>query len=349
MKQLLLLMATVAVITSCGPNYKQAPQGMKYKIYPGSGDSVKAGQFMEMSNIVYYQDSLLHSSIEMGMPLFVAYDTAQFPPEFKVIFSKVRVGDSIVVSVPTDSLIKRQQGADFMKPGNFLIQHFKINKVYNTQAEVDSMVKIYQPIAEAKQKAKQEEMEKKAKAEAEVQAKKDDEILKDYLAKNNIKAEKTANGTYVQIITPGTGANIDTNNVAKVFYKGYLMNGKVFDSSRTNPQTGIIDPIMVNMTSDFTLGYPMINGWMEALKKVNNGTVAKLYVPSGQGYGPQARGEDIPANSILIFDITVKDVVTKEQAKALMLQQQKDEEARNKEIQKHFGGGEQPAAPKKKK
>jgi hypothetical protein len=65
-----------------------------------------------------------------------------------------------------------------------------------------------------------------------------------------------------------------------------------------------------------SLGTAVIKGWTDGLKTINKGTKAKFYIPSPLAYGKQKMGEDLAANSILIFDIEVLDVLNKEQAKA---------------------------------
>lgn len=334
MKHLFILLAAVAVISSCSKPYKQTPEGMKYKVFSENGKPVVQGDFIQMNIEAKYKDSVLMSTAEMGMPEFFKYDTAQFPPDFKEVFRGLKVGDSIILKVSTDSLIKKNQSAPFMKKGEFITQMFKVVKTYSTQAQVDSARKALMPIAEAKQKAKEQE-----------QLKKDDKILADYLAKNNIKAQKTPNGTYVQIIKQGSGPMIDTSVVVKTNYTGKTLDGKMFDSN-TDPSKGHAEPLNFNLTSDYTLGQGSIPGFTEGLKMLNKGAVAKIYIPSAQGYGARGNGPEIPANANLIFDIEVLDVLNKVQAKAEMDAMQ----AKMKAMQKHYEDSlkaTQPKAPKK--
>ncbi|HRD44367.1 MAG TPA: FKBP-type peptidyl-prolyl cis-trans isomerase, partial [Ferruginibacter sp.] len=84
-----------------------------------------------------------------------------------------------------------------------------------------------------------------------------------------------------------------------------------------------VEPLPVNMTNDMSLGSPVIKGWTDGLKLLNKGAKAKLYIPSHLGYGPMARGETLPANSILVFDMEVLDLMNKTQAKTLMEEKRK--------------------------
>ena len=162
--------------------------------------------------------------------------------------------------------------------------------------------------------------------------KQDDKAIQDYLKKNNISnATKAALGTYVQIIQAGTGAQLDTSVVVKVNYTGKTLDGKVFDSN-TDPSKGHVEPFLVNLTNDKSLGSPVINGWYDGLKMLSKGAKAKFFIPSTLAYGKQGAGADIKPNSILMFDIDVVDVLSKEQAKGEAEKVQKERMAKQKKF-----------------
>ena len=102
--------------------------------------------------------------------------------------------------------------------------------------------------------------------------------------------------------TIGSGAEATTGARVSVHYTGWLFDetapdnkGKKFDSSRDRG-----DPFM------FPLGAGrVIKGWDEALQQLRIGDHATLVIPSIIAYGSRAMGEDIPADSTLIFIIEV--------------------------------------------
>jgi FKBP-type peptidyl-prolyl cis-trans isomerase FkpA len=51
----------------------------------------------------------------------------------------------------------------------------------------------------------------------------------------------------------------------------------------------------------------LIKGWQLAVPKINVGGSIKVIIPSGLAYGIRSRSKDIPANSVLVFDIEVLD------------------------------------------
>jgi FKBP-type peptidyl-prolyl cis-trans isomerase len=312
---LLLLVATVA-FASCKEQWKKAQEGVEYKIVAqGKGDKIKPGQFLEMTITTSWnngkKDSVMNPD-QTTIPVIISFDSAQLGPYYK-IFKDLKKGDSIVTRMSTDSAFKRtpEQMPAYMKKGQFIYTNARVVNIYKTQEEADKA-----------NEASMKLMQQKAQAKAIALVSADDKTLKDFFAKNNIKATRTANGSYVEITQPGTGPNIDTTNVAKINYTGKLLNGNVFDSN-TDPSKPSHDPLLVNLTNEPNAGIPVVPGMKEALMLFNKGAKGKMYLPSGQAYGAQARGADLPANSILVFDIDVLDVLTKAQGTAEMAAMQK--------------------------
>ncbi len=121
------------------------------------------------------------------------------------------------------------------------------------------------------------------------QAEKDDEIITNYLAENNLEAEKHSSGLYYRITEEGSGGHPDISSTVEVKYKGYLTNDQVFDET----------------TGGKTIKFPLsdlIYGWQIGIPLLQKGGKGKFFVPSAMGYGSRAIGT-IPANSVLIFDI----------------------------------------------
>jgi FKBP-type peptidyl-prolyl cis-trans isomerase FkpA len=326
----LLLLAVVA-FSACKEQFKKAKDGTEYMVIPSKGGKlITDGNIIAINMLVKYKDSVLADTYAAGMPQFAPYDTAQLPPPYKEIFKNLHVGDSIIMRSSTDSIIKQGHAAPFMQKGQFIVINYKISNAYTSQQEADSARKLAMVGAEAI-----------AKVKAAEQLKKDDKTLTDYFAKNNIKATKAPEGTYVEIITPGTGNNIDTSVVAKANYSGTVLGGKIPFDSNTDPSKGRMEPLAVNMTNDPSLGQPLIKGMTDGFTLLNKGAKAKLYIPSSLAYGAQAGGPNLPANSILVFDITVLDVMNKAQAKA-------DVEAKTKkmqDMQKHYMDSVKKAQP----
>lgn len=317
----LMLLAVVA-LSACSQSFKKGDDGLEYKIIPdGKGEKVKYGNYMELHIGQYYatgkKDSLISDS-RTGIPAFEILDSVRTPIPYYKILSQLRKGDSLVIRVLADSLFKKNPESmpPFIKKGHMLITTVKMLNFFETKEQADSARQAEIAIAEKMQAAKDA-----------LTIKGDEKTLNDYFAKNNIKAVKAPMGTYVEIIQPGTGNNIDTSVVVKTNYTGKLLNGtKAFDSN-TDSAFGHVEPFLVNMTRDPTLGGSVIQGWNDGLTLLNKGAKAKFYIPSALAYGSRGMGEEIPANSILVFDIEVVDILNRDQANKFVKEQRQKMEA----------------------
>ena len=141
-----------------------------------------------------------------------------------------------------------------------------------------------------------EARDREQQAQALAQYGKDTVIINKFIADNNIPAVKNSTfDVYYHIITPGTGTTPTDNSPIKVEYKGRLLNGVVFDSTKT------ATPVTFQALGG------LIAGWRIGLPKIKTGGKIRLIIPSGFGYGGSASGK-IPANSILDFEIDLKEI-----------------------------------------
>ena len=122
------------------------------------------------------------------------------------------------------------------------------------------------------------------------------QVITDYLATNNINANKHSSGLYYQIWNQGTGNSPNNCSSIVINYTGQLSNGSQFDEGKSVA---------------FTLG-SLIEGWKKGLPLIQKGGKIKLYIPPTLGYGSSDIKDGngavvIPANSMLIFDIALLD------------------------------------------
>ena len=94
------------------------------------------------------------------------------------------------------------------------------------------------------------------------------------------------------VLIKGKGAKVSQHAVVSVNYTGWLLNGKVFDSSWTRGQS-----------AEFSLDQ-VVKGWSQGLAGQTVGSQVLLVVPPSLGYGDQASGK-IPANSTLVFVVDI--------------------------------------------
>ena len=115
-------------------------------------------------------------------------------------------------------------------------------------------------------------------------------------------------GLQYKVIKMGPGAAPKDSQEVVVHYVGTLTDGTEFDSSRkrSRPFTLKIQP-----------GY-VIDGWLEALRLMPEGSIFQVTIPAALGYGDRPT-RTIPANSVLIFEIELLKVApTAEEKQALL-------------------------------
>ncbi len=112
----------------------------------------------------------------------------------------------------------------------------------------------------------------------------------------------TVSGLQYQVLKKGEGATPTDADVALVNYKGALRDGKVFDQAQRAPfpVTGVVP------------------GFSEALKLMPRGATYRIWIPPALGYGAQAQGDAIPANSLLVFDVDMIDFKNQAELQAQM-------------------------------
>ena len=108
----------------------------------------------------------------------------------------------------------------------------------------------------------------------------------------------TKSGLKYIVLNKGNGVKAQDGKEVEVNYKGYLPNGKVFDSSYKRGK-----PI------DFILGTgKVIKGWDEGIALMHVGDKFRLIIPPQLAYGKHGAGNVIPPNATLIFDTELMSV-----------------------------------------
>ncbi len=106
----------------------------------------------------------------------------------------------------------------------------------------------------------------------------------------------TDSGLRYRILRSSDGKKPTADSTVTVNYRGWLNNGKVFDSSyeRGEPTTFPLRNV--------------IDGWTEGMQLVGEGGMIELWVPSELGYGERGSPGSIPAHSNLHFIVELVDV-----------------------------------------
>lgn len=123
----------------------------------------------------------------------------------------------------------------------------------------------------------------------------DDQLIQEYFADNGITDAIPADensGVYYRITEPGNNEDFpNDNSTIRVFYKGYLLDGSVFDEAVEGEDNYLESPL-----------FNLVFGWRVALPKFSKGAKGQVFIPSHAGYGSRER-PGIPSHSVIIFDI----------------------------------------------
>lgn len=288
---------TVSKVSAKGTNaagndggYIKLEAGTDYKIIVDAPGDVYPdyGDYMEIHLNAVGSDSIIFDtrSAMDGQPAPLQLQQSPFRGDLMEALRKMTQGDSAQVRLSVDSLLSAgAPEAPWMKKG------VGQKLVYNLQ-----IVKV------TPKALKQKEDEANAAKQIGI----DEKLIQDYLTKNNIKATKTASGMYYKVERAGTGANAEAGKKVSVNYTGMLLNGEKFDSN-VDPQFQHVEPFQ------FMLGAGnVIKGWDEGIALLKKGGKATLYIPSSLAYGKNSPSPKIPANSVLVFEVELIDIIEKQ-------------------------------------
>lgn len=111
-------------------------------------------------------------------------------------------------------------------------------------------------------------------------------------------AELDLSSVQMEDIEVGQGDEVSEGKKVSVQYTGTLTDGTEFDSSAKNNNIPLV----------FTIGAgEMIPGFEQGVRGMRVGGTRRITIPPSLGYGDRANG-DIPANSTLIFEVTLEKV-----------------------------------------
>lgn len=267
--------------------------GLQYKVVTLGEGGTKIAPNDELSMHVSYQvgDSVIFDSYaqNQGQPVPQMAMLPNKPGELTQGLFILQKGDSAVFQMDQQAYaaISGQPKQEWMKDTDMHVWKVKMVDVKSSKAIKAEMDKKQ---AEAKEAAKSQNANDVAAIEA-------------FLKQTNVQDyKKTESGLFYVISKEGTGNNIAKGQDITVNYTGSLLNGKVFDSN-VQEQFGHMEPLPLKVGVG-----QVIPGWDEGLQLLKKGSKATFYIPSDLAYGSRAMGDQIPANSILIFDVEILDV-----------------------------------------
>lgn len=149
----------------------------------------------------------------------------------------------------------------------------------------------------AEREAFMEQRQQEMQAEQQEAAARNLEEGQAFLAENREKegVMETDSGLQYRVIEEGDGASPEASDQVTVHYRGTLIDGTEFDSSRARgePASFALDQV--------------IPGWTEGVQLMKEGATYEFFIPAELGYGEQAP-PSIGPNSTLIFEVELLEV-----------------------------------------
>ncbi len=310
LKNLSWVMLLPLLFQACGSQERTTPQGLKYTVITeGEGEVVDKGEYLVL-NMLYKDDndSIWFNTEKRGIPINIQKKDSVWvglEGSIQEVFYELKKGDSITFNVTVEDLFKKTWAAPIpsarIRPESIISFYIGVEDLLDEEGLMAWRNEMMQK--------QQIQMQK----DSDLLVQKDKDTIEAYLKENNISAKETESGLRYVIIDEGQGAKPVAGQKVRVNYTGNVLGGGYFDTSNKsiaeekgiyNAQREPYEPI------EFALGQrAVIPGWDEGIALLSEGGKATLYIPSGLAYGPRARGENIPANSILIFDVELVEIV----------------------------------------
>jgi peptidylprolyl isomerase len=265
------LAAQQTMVTEHG--YRFVLHQNKGGMQPRRGESVLADV------IVWVGDTILSDSRKTQMGVY-RYDI----PDSSAQLSHVPpVMDAFLLMGKGDSATIYQTIDDHMR--KFIPKRFDKEKEIRFEIRLIDIVSL-----EAKQKAAQE-----AKAAADKIRDRCQAVIQSYrTGLLNQQLQTLPSGLKIYVEYPGNGPRVETGELVKVHYYGFLADGTPFDNSFERRQRL---PFPAG-------GGQMIAGFEEGVLQLNHGAKAYLFLPANLAYGEQGGGP-IPPNTDLVYYIDI--------------------------------------------
>lgn len=294
------ILISSAGMISCNQTHTTS-DGIEYKYVKEGKDKPNDGEF-----VLYHftaknaADSVFISSYEQPTPAYLQHnDTVEARTGIDEIFLGLKKGDSIVVNSNAEKIFGENGVPPFLQADEKVTINIGVINVLEEEIFQD----YFNDLAA--------EQQRKMDSEAENQLQEDVQIIENYISENNLQATKTESGLFYVIEEEGSGQQVEQGNTVSVNYTGYVMDGRIFDTSIESKakESDSYNEDRPYEPISFEVGQGrVIPGWDEGLQYLNKGSKAKLLIPSTLAYGPTQRGDIITPNSILIFDVEVTDV-----------------------------------------
>lgn len=246
------------------PGYTRLPSGVYYKTHKaGKGAAVVADSSLMILELLYTTETDSVFQPYAGQPQMLVTGPGRYKGDFTEVVRLMKTGDSTTFMIRCDSLIKHTPGMqlpDFLHPDGYV----------GFVAKLDTIISAEEFKGNLRKRAEETRVQESL-------VKDNAKHLEKFLRDNNITQKPSSTGVYYIEQVAGTGENIKSGQTVTLHYKGYYLNGTVFDQSKKTPDSPPVQfPVGVGQ---------LIAGFEEGLYQMKKGGKAIIIIPAEQGYG----------------------------------------------------------------
>lgn len=291
MKKKLFFLFLILIACSCNFKKRSPYKGYIYcsdNVYYRYADlgtkhaTIEPGETMEvLINYARMNDSVFWDSRGLWYPFTIlfSYDSLEKNMSYGKILLKCNEGDSVNFIIKKNMLGSSRFNYGCLVADSMVKVNIRVASILNP-SQIQAKMEHYALLGKDKELKEQYELER-------------------YLKLNKIPDSDKKGEIYVVPMVKGSGPQVTEGSDVSISYRGYFMNLKTFDSIPKN------DPL------DFTIGNSgqVINGLETGIKKMREGEVAKIIIPSHSAYGEKGSSTGIvPPYTTVVFEVTMLKV-----------------------------------------
>jgi FKBP-type peptidyl-prolyl cis-trans isomerase FkpA len=267
----------------------------------GTGATIKNDDLVAMTYRIVEKGGkeIIGSDRFDDRPELIHRQESDFKDDLFTAMGKLSEGDSAIVKLPTDSLVRIGQLKKNITKAQYVYCHIRINKVVGRNGKSDS--------------AFNAAMERFKQQEATIAENLEEAKIKNFIATHPHKLQRTKSGLYFKFVKSGNGEKAKAGDEVIATYTGKTLGGKLIETSDEGlaKQAGIYNQSYIYGPRKFTVGLsnPLM-GFEESLMLAPKGTKMLTIIPSFLAFAERTYN-GLPPFSPMVCELEIVDVMAK--------------------------------------
>lgn len=267
-------------VAGCKPGFQETPSGFSYLFVQENknGTKAKPGDILNL-RMTYHtdKDCLLFDSRMISDTFRLLLKKPQYKGDINEALAMLKTGDSARFKLNAEKFYinaLKQPMPDYLTKESQIVFDVRLLRI--------TLLKEYE---------KELSDARKLRAEHEAQE------IKDYINELKLKGDFLVSGSYYSEQVQGKGLQANYEDEVLIYYSGYFLDGRPVDSNVGKK------PLQCKVGSK-----GLIEGWNEALQRMNEGGKVIIVLPSSTAYGEEGYGP-VPSYTPLVFEIELVKVL----------------------------------------